>query len=336
MDTIYNLGTVSLLVVISSTLLSLILVRAGIGVAAYVGFVRSHNSILNDKRAIALGGGVAFGTVIIATTSMFWLLGNLPPRIPLTLAIALSVGIADDVLQLRPQYKLVGQFIVTVAFLLQLDLSLWSVPLAIVFMLSAQNSWNLVDVMDGLAGLIAVLCFTGIAFISWLSVPSSNVAILCGLTAAGSVIGFLVWNLPPARVFMGESGSCILGTLFGVLVIESMSTDAVLGMAVAVTGMIPLFEMVFLIVERSHKHIPFYRGSPDHFSIRLRNSGRSVVTILMIVAAVALALILAATMVIARRDDQVYLSLVLVALCSFAAWMFRYLHFLRNESVSDE
>ena len=316
--------------------MSLVLVRAGIAIAQRVGFVKSFNSILNDKRAVALGGGVAFGGVIIATTSVLWLLGNLPLRIPLTLAIALVFGIADDVMQLRPQYKLVGQCIVTVAFLLQLELSLWSVPLAIVFMLSAQNSWNLVDVMDGLAGVVSVLCFAGIAFISWLSSPSSNLTILCGLTAAGSVIGFLVWNLPPARVFMGESGSIVLGTLFGVLVIESMSTDVVLGMAIAVTGMIPLFEMVFLIVERSHKHIPLYRGSPDHFSIRLRNSGRSVVTILITVAAVALALILAAVMVIASRNEQVYMIVILVTLSSFAAWTFRYLHFLRNESVTDE
>ncbi len=91
-----------------------------------------------------------------------------------------------------------------------------------------------------------------------------------------SVLGFRLLNKYPAKIFLGETGSLLLGSLFAFIVISAFLRDALTAGYLTLLGSIPLFELIFLIIVRTKKHIPVYKGSPDHFALRLLEKGYAV------------------------------------------------------------
>src|SRR5207245_10489868 len=97
------------------------------------------------------------------------------------------------------------------------------------------------------------------------------------LAVAGASAGFLVFNCPPARIFLGDAGSHLLGFLLAACTMSSFPVAATWRHYAAVLLLVgvPLFELVFLTVTRIRKGLPWWRGSPDHFSLRLLAAGLS-------------------------------------------------------------
>jgi UDP-GlcNAc:undecaprenyl-phosphate/decaprenyl-phosphate GlcNAc-1-phosphate transferase len=201
-------------------------------------------------------------------------------------------------------------------------------PVAGIFLLISQNAWNMVDVMDGLAGWIAVVFFFGMAGILFLAGRQYFELAFYAIVVAGAVLGFLVWNSNPARVFMGESGSLFLGTLYGILVIEVAITDFRLSAILVLAGFIPFFETGFLIVERAFKHIPIYLGSPDHFALRLLKRGFSVAKIICIVIIIGIVLSSISILIIWSQFETVLLIAALMTILLSTIFAFQYLHSL--------
>jgi UDP-GlcNAc:undecaprenyl-phosphate GlcNAc-1-phosphate transferase len=142
-----------------------------------------------------------------------------------------AFGVWDDRADLSYRMKLLGQtlaaFIVvllgevrfdTVPFLVDVQLPLWvSVVVTIVFLVGVSNAVNLTDGLDGLAGGLSFLTLSGIAYLAYLS----NDLMVLSLTVPflGALLGFLRYNTYPARIFMGDAGSQLLGFIMGVLAI---------------------------------------------------------------------------------------------------------------------
>jgi UDP-GlcNAc:undecaprenyl-phosphate GlcNAc-1-phosphate transferase len=163
--------------------------------------------------------------------------------------------------------------------------------ISIVLITTIVNAVNLTDVCDGLvAGLSAVALTTSCLLwpgLAWWAAP-----------AAGACVGFLVFNAPPARIFLGDAGSHWLGFLLAALPLAA-ALPASTGLAStgpastgpASTGLdsspllhaaqialllgVFLFELTLLLVARTRHGIPVWRGSPDHFSLRLQAAGLS-------------------------------------------------------------
>ena len=102
---------------------------------------------------------------------------------------------------------------------------------------------------------------------------------------AGSLVGFLRYNSPPARIYLGDSGSLFIGLTLSALAMNGGYTSKnALGMLtpVIIVG-VPLFDLAFVSLVRLAKGLSPFRGSPDHFALRLKRSGMSVVQTVMIV-----------------------------------------------------
>jgi len=193
------------------------------------------------------------------------------------------VGLIDDLGVLSPSEKLAGQFI-AVAVLLKAGLyvQLTFLPafvafgLSIFWLLSVTNAVNIVDIMDGLAGGIAAIAAAFIAVIAVLNGRPTVAAMAAALS--GSLVGFLRFNSRPARIYLGDSGSLFIGMTLAALAMNGRYTvNNWVGMLTpAIVLAVPLFDLVFVSIVRLEKGLSPFRGSPDHFALRLRGAGMSV------------------------------------------------------------
>ena len=310
---------------------SVALVRIGIAIARRIGFVAQFNAILGDSRSVAMGGGVSFGIVVVAASAILWHIELVAVQVPLALLAALVLGLYDDIYRLDPFMKLAGQVVAAAIYLSSCPLPWLGYPIVALFLLATQNAWNLVDVMDGLAGSISVMAFLGVGLIMWLITISSSAMALIAIATAGAVAGFLIWNRHPARVFMGDTGSLMLGLLFGILIVEVYLLNPVAAGISLLNGLIPLFEITFLIVERSRKRIPIMRGSRDHFALRLRDNGFTESWIIRRVSVVALCLTTVSVLLISVGSTVLY-PIVLLVLSAVTILAYRYFHSLNCAS----
>lgn len=148
-------------------------------------------------------------------------------------AIIIAVGIFDDMRPLGAKVKFLIQVVAAlVAFSqgykieqiglpggIQLDLGLWSIPVTVLWIVGITNAFNLIDGLDGLAGgvaLISTLTLGGVAVLN----QHLELVLVCS-ALAGSLLGFLRYNLRPASIFLGDSGSLFLGFTLAIMSITT-------------------------------------------------------------------------------------------------------------------
>jgi UDP-GlcNAc:undecaprenyl-phosphate GlcNAc-1-phosphate transferase len=203
------------------------------------------------------------------------------------------VGLIDDIFVLSPLQKFFGQFCAVFVALIGgwcCDTYSFGLVVSVLWILTIINAFNLIDVMDGLASLVGVCSACGCMLIELnFLVNCTHINIfLLALSAflAGSLLGFFAYNKPPATIYLGDTGSLLIGGMLGLISLQiglHIQGFARYGIPIIVLA-VPLLELTTLIIIRTFKGIPFYKASPHHFSILLRNNGWSKVGILTYVA----------------------------------------------------
>jgi UDP-GlcNAc:undecaprenyl-phosphate/decaprenyl-phosphate GlcNAc-1-phosphate transferase len=252
-----------------------------------------------------LGGLAILAAVLLAT--WIWL----PSKIPLELAphygtagvvhiwpviggavlIAL-IGALDDALDLNPLLKLLGQIgaatiaataggaviqSVTVPFLHSLQFPDGGKELTVIWLVVLMNIVNLSDGVDGLAAGVCTIDGIAFAVIAFdLQGGTSSAAVLAAITA-GASLGFLFHNFYPAKIFMGDTGSNLLGYLLGVVaVIGSVKTNAVVALAVPLLVLaVPFMDTGFVVAKRLKYRRKVWKADDNHFHHRMARIGFS-------------------------------------------------------------
>lgn len=183
---------------------------------AAAGFQDNPNYRSSHRVATPKGAGLGFLAAFVAASC--WLEMDLLFWLPL--ALVSLMGFVDDRRGLPALFRLVIQLIA--GYLLVFGVStcyinLWFVFLWAVFIAGTANCYNFMDGIDGIAGLTAVAGFAMVACYLHLTGSVDNYVRVC-LCAGVACIGFLPYNLPRARVFMGDTGSILIGFLFGAMV----------------------------------------------------------------------------------------------------------------------
>lgn len=219
-------------------------------------------------------------------------------------AVLHILGLIDDVRPLGPFIKL------SVMIGVALGVSVWgelriasflgaplSLTLTVLWYIVITNSFNFLDNMDGLSGGVAMLCAIFLAFCGVLAHQALVPAF--GLLLAGVIGGFLVFNFPPARIFMGDAGSLVLGYMLASLSILTSYYESAAGappyplaMPLVVLA-VPLYDFVSVVIIRMLEGRNPFRGDQRHFSHRLVDRGLSrrsaVLTIYLATATTGLA-----------------------------------------------
>jgi len=269
---------------------------------------RPDNTVKTHREPIAyLGGvgmlvgltvGVLAGVYLLRTDGAFpqelrWLLGVLAGA-----AIACFVGLADDILDLRPRHKMIGQVLAAVLLLLvginpnlqqvakplglpmpaQLEIVL-DVFVVLFFVLGATNSLNLLDGLDGLcAGVTAIITIAMLLLATHLatwgfSAFGDPVRIVICLGLVGGVCGFLPFNRHPAKIFMGDAGSMLLGFVVAALMILFAERVPRWWFASIVVFGLPILDTATAVVRRLLNHRPVFASDRGHIYDQMIDRG---------------------------------------------------------------
>src|SRR5437588_3262416 len=203
-------------------------------------------------------------------------------------AVVGIVGLVDDVRTLGPGPRLaIEAMAASLAFATGARLHLVNDPvdwfITVSWLVVLTNSFNLLDNMDGVAGVVA----TGTAVALAVAAALGGQVLVGGLAAivAGSCAGFLLYNWHPARIFLGDAGSLFLGFILASLALKLRFAVGPVGHLVAVILLVApaLFDTTLVVLARWREGRPIYVGGTDHTTHRLLHRGlptRSVAGVL--------------------------------------------------------
>jgi UDP-GlcNAc:undecaprenyl-phosphate GlcNAc-1-phosphate transferase len=245
--------------------------------------------------AIAIACVIGFGTIVGHVRGDALPATWLP--VPLAAIAMFLVGVLDDRFQLSPLAKLVSSLIIGAFLVFSLGrqpvapLASAQTLVATIWFAGVCHAFNLLDNMDGLAAGVALIAAGFLAGLLNTALGAPLVLLLVAL--CGASLGFLYWNRPPARLFMGDSGSLFIGAVVGgaslVPVLRDRGGVPWTWMVVIAVLVVPLFDTGFVLVLRRLAGRKATRGGTDHVSHRLVSLGfseRSAVRILYLLGIV--------------------------------------------------
>jgi UDP-GlcNAc:undecaprenyl-phosphate/decaprenyl-phosphate GlcNAc-1-phosphate transferase len=245
---------------------------------------------LHDSPTPSLGGLAILAGVLLAGILFLPFNGETRGILAGAAAIALS-GAIDDAREegLSPVVKLAGQFgaaaipvlsnvrveNITLPFVDPLDLGNWGIPLTLVGIVAVMNVVNFTDGVDGLAAGVCMIAAATFAIIA-LSLNRLDAAVLAA-AVAGASVGFLRHNFHPASIFMGDSGSNLLGLLLACVAIQGvLKTAAVVALFFPLMILaVPALDATFVVAKRIKYRRPVYSADRWHFHHRFANIGFS-------------------------------------------------------------
>jgi UDP-GlcNAc:undecaprenyl-phosphate GlcNAc-1-phosphate transferase len=192
------------------------------------------------------------------------------------------LGLVDDLHPLSPPTKLVVQvFAASIVIFLGKPIAFFpwgfaNVILTFFWLVGMTNAMNLLDNMDGLAGGISLIAAGFLSYFYWRG--GSQTLLLASLCLAGSLLGFLIYNFPPARIFMGDSGSQFLGFILAAMAVtrrpQASNVFTVLGVP-TLLFLLPILDTFLVTITRLMRGQSPVQGGTDHTSHRLIAFGLS-------------------------------------------------------------
>jgi len=324
--------------------------------AQQMGFVDAPGKRKLHKEPVPLGGGIAIylgllfmvasGVVFVLCLKMGWIESGpwLPEFVTISTGgilaksmellalmigglVILLVGVVDDLHGLSPRVKLAIEILVALglyALLPELRITffvhvqwIWC-ALTVLWIVGLMNAFNFLDNMDGLcAGLAAI---TALVFfvLALESVPQQQFVATFMLVFAGVLFGFLVFNFPPAKIYLGDAGSLLAGYILAVSTIlftfyqhnaKIMAPLFVLAVPLQIMA-IPIFDAAMVIWIRVRARKPIYQGDTNHISHRLVGLGMTKREAVLCVYLIALFIGFATTL--ALQVDTMGLIVILI------------------------
>ena len=284
------------------------------GLAIFVGFMVAMLMLVEMNKPVI---GMLLGVVIIAV-----------------------MGAVDDVVALNAWVKLVFQVVAAVVAIrcgvvvdavsnpnilsdmTTIHIGFLSVPLTLIWIVGCTNAVNLIDGLDGLAvGVSAISSFTMLVVAMFVAEPTVAI-ILAALT--GACMGFMPYNMNPAKIFMGDVGSQMLGFVLATASIMGLfKFHAIITFFVPLLALgVPLFDTGFAFIRRIiHKQSPFH-ADKKHLHHRLLKLGLSQKQAVAVLYGVSAVLGIFAVLLAGRNTYVRIACLVLALLVALAVWFF--------------
>lgn len=328
---------------ISGFILSLLCVPLARTLSFRWGHVAQPRKDRWHSKPTALLGGVGIfsafiGALLVSLLVFIWYphFGGLDrswlPRwgILLGAVLAFLLGLVDDFFHLSPPAKLVGQISIAASVIFlgyttnffsprianEIVAQMPNILLTFLWLVGITNAINLLDNMDGLAGGIAFIAAGVLSYFFWNS--GDQGLLMISLAIMGAAAGFLVFNFPPASIFMGDSGSLFLGFTLALLAIarqpQASNVFAVLGVP-TLLFLLPILDTTLVTFTRLLRGQSPIQGGRDHTSHRLIAFGLSERQAVFVLYCVAL---FSGVLGIILESIQYWYSLVLVPLAVVA------------------
>lgn len=276
------------------------------------------------------GGGVAVAAVVIVLWLFLLPMERGPgPGLLIPVAALTVVGLLDDVRNIDWLQKLSLQFVVAVAFVatvgpftslelfgLSIDVAWLNVAVSLLWIVGFVNIYNFMDGIDGLAGGYGAVCacVLGVWFV--LTGAGGLALFMYGLMAA--CLGFLVWNWSPARIFLGDAGSMMLGgTLAAVSIVGQRDYDMPVG-AFLLLFCVFIGDTAYTLVRRALRGAPLWQAHKEHLYQRAVQSGLSHASVTGKVLLISVIISVPASLEMGRVDPRALWAVLCAIVLSVA------------------
>lgn len=242
--------------------------------------------------------------------------------------VIVLVGLCDDRFGLRGRQKLFGQFLAALIMVpsgimiervqilgVPIEFGDLSALVTLFWILGAVNALNLIDGVDGLASTTGIVLSLSVAAVTYIMGGRPD-GLVMALILAGALLGFLIYNFPPARMFLGDSGSMLIGLVLGCIALKCTMKQyaaAALIMPTAIWA-IPIFDVSMAIVRRKLTGRSIYATDRGHLHHCILRKGHSGVSLLLIVGALCAITGLGAVMSAAFNNELIAAIGVLTAI----------------------
>ena len=245
-------------------------------------------------------GGVALAGafVVVSAVVLIWFPVDDPVRMKarwviITTSLAMFLlGLWDDIKPLGARKKLAAQVLIALLvcfcgvrierFLspfggVVYELGWLGWPATVFWLVALTNIVNLIDGIDGLAGGVSLMLMGLLAYLGMNSGMGLVFPILCAAGMFGALLGFLRYNFPPAKIYMGDGGAYFLGFLIGMLTLVHSQKGTILAALIAPVFALalPILDVALAILRRGIKGLPIFRPDRRHIHHRLLASGFS-------------------------------------------------------------
>ncbi len=237
------------------------------------------------------------------------------------------LGFIDDRFSIRGRQKLAGQIVATSFLVLcgyrmesfqifgmHIDLGLMSIAVSIGWILFTINALNLIDGADGLCSTIGWVASAGIAAMA--AITGHPVESMLAASLSGALLGFLVFNFPPAKIFLGDTGSMLVGLLLGALALRTSLKEATAtSLMVPITILaLPIFDSAMAIVRRKLTGRSIFSVDRGHLHHNLLRRGFSNFSLVLVVTLLSCTVALGAFLGVLLQNDWIAFGSMLIAL----------------------
>lgn len=320
----YNIFIIVLVTFVSSIILVPIMRK----VAIHVGALDKPNFRRTNKIPMPTLGGLAIffsfmlGYILYANQSLQML------SILMGSFLLIVFGMVDCINPVKAKYRLVVQLlaasiIVFYGNIVLNDVTLfgkyfyfpqpWNYIITILFIMTITNAINFTDGLDGLASGISSIYFLTIAIISFMMKRSDGLDVILSLIMLGSTLGFLVYNFPPAIIYLGDTGSQFLGFIIAVISLLGFKTATFTSLIIPVLILaIPLLDTVLAVLRRVIKKENPTVADKSHFHHQLLKMNFSTKTSLLIIYFIEM--LFAAVSILYALGDTTYAIIIYIGL----------------------
>lgn len=285
------------IIILTTFLTSLILTHLMIKISKNMNIMDIPNERSVHKKPTPLLGGIA---IFLSFLFGFILFGNQNPlMISILIAsfLILLLGIFDDIKPIKARYKFVIHILVALIvvfygglklthvdiFGLSLNFKWMSPYVTILIIVGIINAINLIDGLDGLCAGISSIYFLTIGVIALILNKFNGLDIILSFIMLGSTLGFLVFNFPPAKIFMGDTGSTFLGLMISVIMLLGFKTVTLTSLLIPLVLLIlPITDTLFAIIRRALNKKPIGQADKEHIHHQLLKHLSTRKTILVI------------------------------------------------------
>lgn len=322
----------AIVIVLVTFLTSLILVPIIKRVAKHVNALDIPNERKVHKKPIPRLGGLA---IFLAFLLGYILYGSISTQMISVLIggfIIILTGIVDDINPIKARYKLVCQIVAALVVVLYgklyfnnltilnvtFEFPMWiNMMLSTLFIVAIINAINLIDGLDGLSSGISSIYFLTIAILGFVLNRFGGLDVILSLIMLGSTLGFLFHNFPPAKIFMGDTGSMFLGFMISVIALLGYKVATITSIIIPILILfVPILDTLFAILRRLLKNESI--GAPDkghlhHQLLKMTSSQTKTVLIIYVINM----LFSAVSILYVLGDNQLAIALYILLMIFF-------------------
>ncbi len=297
---------------------------------------------IHDQPVPRLGGVAIYGSFVVTLGSL-WLVHNaltmtfqmhighvLKLLLPSTLIFLL--GLYDDLRGANARIKFTFQIAASIllyAFGFRItqiwhpfggiiDLGWWGMPLTVLWLVGICNAFNLIDGLDGLSAGVALFALLTVSIAAL--VYGHPIVVLLAMALAGATLGFLRYNLVPAHIFMGDSGSLFLGFMLAALSIQgSQKSATAVAVAIPIVSFgLPIVDTFWAIVRRLLGQRPIFTGDHEHIHHMMLKRGLTTRQVVILLYGICALFALFSLLFLNPQGKIMGLALFAIGMCIFA------------------